>query len=271
MSHLQNLHTHTTYCDGIDTPEQMILTAIEKGFSSIGFSGHSYMPYSISGGMSPRTTGLYKNEIRKLKEKYLDSIEIYCGIEFDMYSPVELDGYDYVIGSIHYLNCDGEFVGFDRSSEVVRSVIDTYFHGDGMRYAKAYYEALSELPNNGDIDIIGHFDLITKHAESTLFFDENSKEYKNCALQAAEALKGKVPLFEVNTGAIARGYRTTPYPSIFLLKELRQMGFGACITSDCHDAKMLDCGYYDAAELLRVCGYKEKYILTDQGFIPVSL
>ena len=28
----QNLHTHTTYVDGKDTPEEIILSAIERGF-----------------------------------------------------------------------------------------------------------------------------------------------------------------------------------------------------------------------------------------------
>jgi len=42
MNHKQNLHIHTTYADGKDTPEQMILTAIERDFDSIGFSEHSY-------------------------------------------------------------------------------------------------------------------------------------------------------------------------------------------------------------------------------------
>ena len=36
-----NLHTHTLFCDGRDTPEDMVLSAIEKGFSVLGFSGHS--------------------------------------------------------------------------------------------------------------------------------------------------------------------------------------------------------------------------------------
>ena len=40
MKPIQNLHTHSTYCDGADTPEEMIETALEKGFTSIGFSGH---------------------------------------------------------------------------------------------------------------------------------------------------------------------------------------------------------------------------------------
>ena len=42
MTYLQNLHTHTTYCDGRDTPVEMIESAIAQGFDSIGFSGHSY-------------------------------------------------------------------------------------------------------------------------------------------------------------------------------------------------------------------------------------
>ena len=32
MKTLQNLHVHTTYADGKDRPEEIVLTAIEKGF-----------------------------------------------------------------------------------------------------------------------------------------------------------------------------------------------------------------------------------------------
>lgn len=42
-NYLQNLHTHTTYCDGIDTPEQVILTAINSAFAvsaAFTFAGH---------------------------------------------------------------------------------------------------------------------------------------------------------------------------------------------------------------------------------------
>ena len=48
----QNLHTHSTYCDGNDRPEEMILTAIDKGFDSVGFSGHSYMYFAEDHSMS---------------------------------------------------------------------------------------------------------------------------------------------------------------------------------------------------------------------------
>ena len=56
-----------------------------------------------------------------------------------------------------------------------------------------------------------------------------------------------------------------------IIKELKRLGFGAVITSDCHDKTKLDYKFNEAAELLKSCGFKEKYILTDQGFAAVSL
>ena len=58
--HYSNLHTHSTFDDGRDSCESTIQRAIELGFDSIGFSGHSYMPYSPSYSMSPETTLDYK-------------------------------------------------------------------------------------------------------------------------------------------------------------------------------------------------------------------
>ena len=139
------------------------------------------------------------------------------------------------------------------------------------RYAKRYYEDLGNLHTHGDFDIIGHFDLITKHAETHNFFDIESKEYLNYAFEAAEALKGKIPFFEVNTGAISRGYRTAPYPTVPIIKELKRLGFGVVITSDCHDRNFVDCYFNETAELLKYCGFKEKYILTESGFNAVAI
>lgn len=271
MDFIQNLHTHTTYGDGKDTPEEMILSAIEKRFSSVGFSGHSYMHYAPEHSMSLESTKEYIKEVKRLKEKYADQIKVYLGLELDMFSDVELSDYEYVIGSVHYLDIDGKYVGFDRSQTQVKDVIDTHFGGCGMKYAKRYYETLAMLPDCGRIDIIGHFDLITKHSENVCFFDPESKEYLGYAVECAEALSGRIPFFEVNTGAIARGYRTTPYPTISLLKELRRLGFGAVISSDCHDRNKLECGFELSREMLLSCGYKERYILTDSGFSAVEL
>lgn len=271
MKNKQNLHTHSTFCDGADTPEEILECAIEKGFDSIGFSGHSYMTYSDFVSKADRTEE-YKRAIRELKPKYADRIRVYLGLEVDMYSEPDMTGYDYLIGAVHYLKKDGVYIGFDRrEKECIEQLIDNHFGGNGMDFAKLYYETLAELPEYGKFDIIGHFDLVTKHIENERFFDIDSKEYLEAAFEAAEALAGKIPFFEVNTGAIARGYRTSPYPSIPILKRLRELGYGAVISSDCHRMEMLDCCFDEARELLIHCGYKERYILTDSGFEAVGI
>jgi len=266
----QNLHTHTSYCDGADTPEEVVVEAIKRGFDSIGFSGHSYMRYSEYVGTEDKTED-YKKEISELKKIYKEKIKIYLGLEVDMYSAPDMSGYDYLIGSVHYFKLGNEYVGFDRDEKEVERVINTYFNGNGMEYAREYYRQLSMLPQYGNFDIIGHFDLITKHSDNRCFFDTASKEYINAAMEAVHSLAGKIPLFEVNTGAIARGYRKSPYPSEMLVKELKKLGFGVVVTSDCHDKRFLDYKTDEAVEFLKYCGFKEKYILTDDGFSAIEL
>ncbi len=275
MNTLQNLHQHTTYCDGKDTPEQIVLAAIEKNFGAIGFSSHCYTPYNYpvcpDYCMSPQQTEEYRREIRALQEKCAGRIEIYCGLEYDFASPLKPEGFDYVIGSIHGLKIDGEDVEFDGSADKFRRIVDTYFGGDGMAFATTYFRQLATLPEYGDFQILGHFDLVTKHRDTVTLFDTEDKAYRYAAIEAAEQLAGKIPYFEVNTGAMSRGYRTTPYPDPFVVKELKRLGFGAVITSDCHDVRHIDCGFGVAAQLLRDCGYTEKYILTKDGFVAVPL
>ena len=77
----QNLHTHSIFCDGKDTIEEMTLEAISKGFDILGFSGHGYL--SIDDG-SMRDTKGYISEVERIKSKYSSSIQIHLGIEEDM-------------------------------------------------------------------------------------------------------------------------------------------------------------------------------------------
>ena len=267
----QNLHTHSTHCDGIHTPEEVIAAAKASGFDSIGFSGHSHTPYAPGYCMSPDVTAEYVRHIRALQQEHGREFPIYCGLEFDMYSDTPLDGYDYVIGSVHYLKMGDRLYGFDRSQQAVAELIDKVFNGDGMAYAKEYYAQLAHLPEYGKFDILGHADIICKHSDNVQFFDEDSREYRHAATEALEALVGKIPLFEVNTGAVARGYRKTPYPAPFLLDEFKRLGFGVVVTSDCHDVRYLDCQFREAYALLKAHGFTEQYILTNNGFVPEAI
>ena len=178
MFYTQNLHTHGVLCDGKNEYEDTVQKAMECGLTSLGFSGHSYTEYSKGAYcMTEEKTLLYKKEINRLKVKYKDQLEIFCGLEFDQYSTDDKKGYDYIIGTLHYFKFGNEFVTFDRSADWVKQVIDDYFNGDGLKYAKEYYRQFAELPKYGKFDLVGHFDLITKHSETHDFFNTNSPSF----------------------------------------------------------------------------------------------
>ena len=268
----QNLHTHTRYCDGANSPEEMLEAAIAQGFDSIGFSGHSYMDIYPDFSMNEEKTAAYRAEITRLQQVYGDRIKIYCGLEKDNYTKASTEGYDYLIGSVHAVQYGEELLYIDWSADRVRESIQRVFGGDGIAYAKTYFQAVADLPDYGSFDIIGHFDLLTKFNEMEPdLFDMDCAEYRAAATAAAEALVGKVKYFEVNTGAISRGYRTTPYPALFIIEEMKRLGFGAVISSDCHDKNFLDCAYDEAKQLLKDAGYTEHYVLKDEGFVAIPL
>ena len=272
MGYKQCLHTHSILCDGKDTLEEMVQTAIEKGFDSIGFSGHSFMDIYAEFSMGEEKVAVYKAEIARLQQVYGDQIRIYCGLEKDNYTTLSTDGYDYLIGSVHVMRYEDELLFIDWTAERTRENIEKVFNGDGIAYARHYFQTVADLPNHGSFDILGHFDLLTKFNEKEPdLFDTTCDAYRAAATEAAEALVGKVKYFEVNTGAISRGYRTTPYPDPYIIKEMKRLGFGAIISSDCHDLNFLDCGYEDAKRLLKDAGFTEHYVLMDEGFVAIPL
>lgn len=270
MSYKQNLHTHSTFCDGENTPEELVIEAIARGFDSIGFSTHSYVPCSGIGSLEALER--YKQEILRLKNAYRDQIKIFLGLEYDIYSDHGPEGYEYTIASVHCLKLNGVCYDFDQKLEGTLQFLNTHFQGNGTVFARNYYEMVASIPKYGRFDILGHFDLITKNNEKGNFLNVHDPVYLGYAKDAIHALKGKIPLFEVNTGCIGRGYRTTPYPQTELLKEFKDCGFGAVITSDCHKKEYLDCNFEDAKQLLQSVGYNTIYVLTEQGFqeIPID-
>ena len=213
----------------------------------------------------------HKQEIRRLKEEYAGRIDVFCGLEVEYYSRVPLGGFDYMIGSVHYLDFNGRILGFDRKLEEVQTYIREHFAGDGMAFAEKYFETLCRLPEKADFDILGHFDLLTKNNEQGRVIDTTDPKYLRMGFETIHTLKGKIPLFEVNTGAISRGYRSTPYPQMDFLREFYRCGFGAVISSDCHDKEFLDCHFEESRQLLQEAGFKTRWIFTDEGFKEVQL
>lgn len=238
-----NYHTHTTFCHGNDTPEELVLKAIELGCPEIGFSCHAFTSFDNSYCMTREGTEQYKACVNELKQKYADKIKVRLGVEQDFYSDDTPCGYDYVIGSVHYLYKDGKYLSIDSSKHDMLEQIDKYYGGDIYTYAEQYFDTVAQVYEKTKCDIIGHFDLITKFNENDLLFDTTCPRYRAAAMRALDALCTSPAVFEINTGAIARGYRKTPYPADFILEELKKRGKKLIFSSDCHDKDQLLFGY----------------------------
>ncbi len=235
----QDLHTHTTYCDGNNTPEEMVQAAIAAGFDRIGFSGHGHTAIDESYCMSAAGAAAYRQEIAGLKEKYADQIEILCGVEQDYLGDLPTEEYDYVIGSVHYIRIKDGVVPVDESAAMLEQAVATHFDGDWYALCEAYYAQVAEVVEKTGADIIGHFDLITKFNEGGRLFDESHPRYVAAATAAIDKLLLTGKPFEINTGAISRGYRTTPYPSLPLQDYILAHGGRLILNSDSHSTATL--------------------------------
>lgn len=266
---LTNLHTHTTFCDGKNTPEEVVLSAIEKGFSVIGFSGHCNTFFDLRYCM--KDVDGYNAEIKRLKEKYKKDIQIYLGIEEDMWALVQRDDYEYMIGSAHYIQHNSKYFSVDSGTDYVKRCL-LEFDNNPLLMAENYYANFCSYLLKRKPDIAGHFDLIAKYDEIQEggFFLDNKKYTELSEKYLAEAIKSEC-IFEINSGAIARGYRKTPYPTENLLYVLKREDAKIILSSDAHSADTIDFKFDDMKALVKDIGFKHTYTLYNNEFVKLDI
>ncbi len=252
-----NFHTHTTYCDGRSSARDMAEAAVAGGFDALGFSGHAYTSFDPNYCMSREKTAAYRAEIGALRDEYADRIKILCGIEHDLYSDDLPAGYDFVIGSVHYLFKNGECLPIDESADILRAGVARLYGGDWMRFAEDYFAEAAKLADLPFVDIIGHFDTLVKFNERSVLFDEEAPRYVQAWESALQKIAASGKIVEINSGAVTRGYRTAPYPSARILRRVRQYGLPVVLSCDCHFAPSMAKGWQIAYDFARQCGYDD--------------
>ena len=269
---IQNLHTHTNFCDGTNTPEEMIRSAVELGMDSLGFSSHAPCPApGDTAGMRPEDVPAYRAEILRLREQYTGKLNVFLGLEQDHFLFPNQESWDYVIGSVHYVEKEGRPLAVDDHPERFAQNVVQFYGGDYYAFAEDYYRLMGGIADRTGCQIVGHFDLVTKFNEGDRLFDPSHPRYIAAALEALDRLAERDVILEINTGAMSRGYRSTPYPAPALLRAMRTRNIPICITSDTHSASTILHAFPQAAELAKASGYRERMVLTKQGFVPVGL
>lgn len=264
-----NFHTHTRYCDGKDSVFEMAEAAAAQGLTALGFSGHSTTPFDLRFCMAAEDLPRYAADVRRAREIYEGRMEIYLGVEDDLYGERPVFERDYTIGSVHYLLSGGVIYPVDESEEDLKRAVREGFGGDPLALTRCYFETVAQVQEKTQCDFVGHFDLVTKYNFG--LFDEEDPRYLGPALEALEHLCRQGAVLEINTGAMARGVRRVPYPAPVLLRAAREFGASIVLSSDCHDKEKLLYGYDEAVELAKNCGFRTARTLSPSGWRETPL
>ncbi len=270
------VHTHTSYCDGHNTAEEMILAAIANGMKTIGISTHGPLPFNVKYAIDYDKIDSYINEVNLLKDKYSDKIEVLLGMELDYFTDTEFEHIDkslfnrldYFIGSIHYLNRfkDGEPWAVDGPYDYVLEGINASYAGDVKKAILDYYFYLAKMIETYRPTLVGHMDLVKKNNKNNQLFDENSSWYKEAVCEFLDTVKKTNTVIEVNTGGMARGYVSEQYPSEWILKEIKLRNIPLTINSDAHSSENIACKFDEMYRLCKEIGLDNLVYLTKNGW-----
>ncbi len=266
---LSNFHTHSCYCDGKATPREMVDFAVGHGFTALGFSGHSPLPFDNTFSITDYDG--YCREVRALQEEYKDRIEISLGLEFD-YVPGMLEdftpltkqgGLDYTIGSVHLIPAPGVtpqgaddlwFIDGPRWERYDEG-LQRLFGGDIRRGVRAYFRQQNEMLEKNRPTILGHPDKIAMHNRSR-YFTEDEPWYEELALETLALARELGVIVEVNTRGIYKGRHPDYYPSRRLLQQMKQWRLPVIVSTDAHAPEDLP-RTEGACEYLRAIQYPE--------------
>ena len=265
-----NIHSHTTFADGRDTPEEMVQAAVKLGFHTLGISEHGHADYddcSMSLAQEPE----YRAEVNRLKSKYAGIIRLLLGCEHDWLSPPNAADYDYWIESVHYVPAGSERWSVDSTRQILEDTARRLYGGDWYALCRAYFDTVCRSIEGTKASVLGHIELVMKFNERRDLFDDTDPRYLGPALECAELAARSGKLVEVNTGAIARGYRTQPCPGPAMLRRIRECGGRIIFSSDCHNSDYLDCGFEAAAALAGACGFRSAWEFRGNEVVEYSL
>lgn len=235
----KDYHVHTTYSDGKDGMESIVLYALSKGCTELGFSDHSYTFFDESYCIKSRDIPKYFKEIKGLKAKYGDKIKLLVGVEQDFYSRKSIKNYDYAIGSVHYFKVGNNYYPIDEDKGEFVKTVEEFFGGDYYRACEKYYATIKKFAKRDKISIIGHFDVISKFNGDGSLFNENDPRYIRAWKAAAKALVKKGKIFEINTSGYRKKRRSDVYPAKPIRDYVKSIGGKFILSSDTHQKEDL--------------------------------
>lgn len=245
-------HMHTPLCGHADgEPREYIVQGLRRGLTEIGFSDHMPLLAHTVPNIAMRMDELpvYQKMIATARDSFGGEITVRTGLEAD-YDPgyeeriaavLNSYPYDYVIGSVHFIDS----WGFDNPQER-----DGWERVNITQIYQTYYSLLRQAAATRLFDIIGHVDLVKK------FGHRPDRDLTPIIRETAAVFKSSGVVIELNTAGLRKPVQEI-YPSLADLKIYREAGVAITFGSDAHKPSEVAQDFDQARELALAAGYRE--------------
>jgi len=263
------------YCEhAVGDLEEIVAAAVAAGYAVFGLSEHA--PRSESRFLYPserekgydvarleREFELYAERSRLLIDQFEGRLTLLRGFEAEvvptesyrrqMFDLRRRHGFDYMVGSVHYV----EDIQLDGLPEEYEEAVRVCGGLEGL--AVRYYEKVAEMAQALRPEIIGHLDLIRRNAPPDAALD--TAAIRGAADQALEAIRSVGAILDLNTAGYRKGLGS-PYPAPWLVERAHSMGIGFCFGDDSHRVEQVGAGVDQARQYLLELGVREIEFLT---------
>ena len=247
-------HIHTPLCHHADGPmEAYVERAIELGLREVGFSDHNPLPNGFGANVRMQESELeyYVNRVLDLRFQYHGKIDVMLGLELDYvegledYVAKQIAAYpwDYIIGSVHYLDRDCRIGSWSKN-----------YPGTADEQYARYFALIRQLASSGLCDVLAHLDVVKRctHLPTQRGLDEISATLAEIALAGV--------CMEINTS----GYRhpelvndPQPYPALSFVEQAVALGIPLTVNSDAHAPDQVGLKFAAIESFLLKCGGRQ--------------
>lgn len=254
-------HSHTQFCDGHATMEEMAAAAVAADFRHYGFSPHSPIPFASPCNMRAADTAEYIERAGEIRRRYAGRCNFLTGMEVDY---IDADwgpssayfrnlALDFTIGSVHFIpDFEGEPVDIDGKFENFRRKMTDRFRSDIDYVVDTFYRQSQAMLAAGGFDIMGHFDKVGQNAAYYAPGIEDGCHYRACVDALIDSIISSGVTVELNTKAYVAHGRM--FPGERYLPRLAAAGVPFVVNSDAHDPARIDASRAEGFAMLdRLC------------------
>ncbi len=248
-------HMHTPRCHHAKgNVREYAEAAIQAGLTEIGMSDHSPMPTAFDDDwrMDMQALTDYQREVESVRDDLSGILTVRVGLEADFRPGSEPDvaaiiasyNWDYVIGSLHYIE------GWDFDNP------DRIQHWDGCNIEDAwcaYFDLLAQSAATGMFDIIGHPDLIKKFGHRP---PEGSRRAASAMESMLQAVRKAGCALEISSAGLRKPVKEI-YPHPRMIQHAAELGIPFAFGSDAHSPETVGYAMDDCLVLLESCGIDE--------------